>query len=508
MPLTTGQLWSTLSQQYDSCTPAHSQFFAPSAFYNISCDPGFECVSKVQKFGVAHDGAYHPGGPVEGLKANQNCPNVYEVGCPARGESRAAGNCVDTGVGTKHMCWSPFRFEAGSDAPCGTAQDGLCKCVKNVPQPIQPAGSEQSAASQAGEGKQPTATQGTVDPCSMDPSTVVSNQDGDAFVNGKWKSEKYETLACRDCTQHDQNDKDCNNLCKGKCTYRTNQSIAGLKINGCFPSQEKPKGEEVELPKVEEKDLEEIDLKVIPHFTIWNPKQHDGSASATPVPQQGFFKGMKLPWDIRDRPLSKTEFLKEYQKARKPVQALMDRIKRTAATGSWDAMSCDGQGAPDSGIKHVLTGVRAAQEHCLDIQEKIQTLQPGQKIPNCYVDDPKVMHALHNLERRLKQCGEVSKALKAEEATNGPPPKSELEDIKQNLYASGGRLDADDISKAGLAKQIPDALKFIDGAKPAEASVGFVGILAPMSLMKRPSNRESRANFCRGAAPMEIHEFF
>eukprot|EP00435_Cladocopium_sp_Y103_P017446 s2009_g4.t1 len=117
-------LWRGLETSFGAAAP-------PTALYDVKCDPGFHCVSKISDFGQHHDGNFSPqevGKEAISIRYN----GAFEVGCPARGFSFRTGECSDIGQGAKYHCWSSNRFEAGEDQPCGAEDSGKCLCVKSV----------------------------------------------------------------------------------------------------------------------------------------------------------------------------------------------------------------------------------------------------------------------------------------------------------------------------------------------------------------------------------------
>ncbi|CAE7203568.1 RE1 [Symbiodinium sp. CCMP2592] len=252
----------------------------PSALYDVKCDPGFRCVSKVSDFGLHHDGNYRAEDlGKDAIAARYN--SAYEVGCPARGTSHALGECTDVGLGPQFYCWSPQRFEAGETAPCGAEDSGKCLCVRNT--------------SNAGD---------TLD--KEVPNQHAQVKEGEDLQTGMWPVETYKQLKCRECSQHDQSQEDCL-ACAPKCDYGTKE-LSGIKITGCFNSEkyafdkkeaekqaaerlkeatkDAPQGEAAvkqELQAYETKETPETEskrLSVIPHYRLWDPKAHDDFGDA------------------------------------------------------------------------------------------------------------------------------------------------------------------------------------------------------------------------------------
>lgn len=446
--------------------------FTPVGFYDVKCDPGFHCVSKISDFGQNHDGNYSP--MDVGKEAIQSRYNgAYEVGCPARGWSFHVGECTDIGKGPQFHCWSPNRFEAGPDQPCGEEDSGKCLCVKTV------------------------SNQGD----SMDKDVLHKASDvkqGADLTTATWQVETFKQLKCRQCSQHDQSQEDCI-ACAPKCDYGTKE-LGGLRITGCFDTEKHafdkkaaeeqvqerlkeaqstaPQGEAAvkkELQEYGSKEVPETETKqlsIVPHYRIWDPKEHDdlGDLKQPRAEAGGYFAGQKLPWEGKERYLSARAWIKEFPRAAPHIQHLLDRVFQILA-GKADLahIPCDGQGNSNGGIGQLIIGTETAQKSCNDMQQTAGTLAQqlkfgneadGQMIHcvmgdggrcerlNCYTGNDEIQRALDKLKvRQQKMCQAVDDMLTQEEKVNGEPPEFE----GGALRSKAGALDTTQVAEEGLS---------------------------------------------------------
>eukprot|EP00439_Symbiodinium_sp_Y106_P028758 s4096_g3.t1 len=369
--------------------PGGPRIRLPSALYDVKCDPGFRCVSKVSDFGLHHDGNYRAEDlGKDAIAARYN--SAYEVGCPARGTSHALGECTDVGLGPQFYCWSPQRFEAGETAPCGAEDSGKCLCVRNT--------------SNAGD---------TLD--KEVPNQHAQVKEGEDLQTGMWPVETYKQLKCRECSQHDQSQEDCL-ACAPKCDYGTKE-LSGIKITGCFNSEkyafdkkeaekqaaerlkeatkDAPQGEAAvkqELQAYETKETPETEskrLSVIPHYRLWDPKAHDDFGDLKqPRPETGgYFQGEKLPWEGRDTFLSARAWVDRFPQAAPHIQHLLDKVYTLLATkGNLGAIPCDGTGTRNAGIGSSSLARRHPRRHVTRCRRREE---PG-CLPcgNCFVVVP------------------------------------------------------------------------------------------------------------------------
>merc|ERR1719215_1661815 len=103
--------------------------------YEVQCQQGFKCVSRVKDFGMNHDGKFERPTGVDTAAHGLPAGSTYEYGCPARGAMTSSGTCADGGPGESGRCFSSDRFEAGAGSACGVEGAGKCMCVKPVSAP-------------------------------------------------------------------------------------------------------------------------------------------------------------------------------------------------------------------------------------------------------------------------------------------------------------------------------------------------------------------------------------
>lgn len=443
-----------------------------TAFYDVKCDPGFHCVSKISDFGQNHDGNFSEkevGKEAISIRYN----GAYEVGCPARGFSFRTGECSDIGQGAKYHCWSSNRFEAGEDQPCGAEDSGKCLCVKSVSNDGDPMNKE--APKQASEVKQ-----------------------GEDLTTATWQVETGKQLKCRQCSQHDQSQEDCIS-CAPKCDYGT-KNLAGLRITGCFDAEKRafdkkaaeeqaqerlkeatataPKGEAAvkkALKDYESKEVPETEskqLSIVPHYRIWNPKEREdvGDLKSPKAESGGYFKGQKLPWETSQRYLSARAWIKEFPHAAPQIQHLLDKVFQTlAGKADLSQIPCDGQGT-GGGMGQLIVGTETAQKSCNDMQQTAETLAKeikfeneanGQMVHcvmgdggrcerlNCYTGNEEITRALDKLKvRQQKMCKAVDEMLSQEEKANGEPPPFEGGSLRAKAGALSSAEVADEVSPA------------------------------------------------------------
>ncbi|CAJ1381700.1 unnamed protein product [Effrenium voratum] len=67
-------------------------------------------------------------------------------------------------------------------------------------------------------------------------------------------------------------------------------------------------------------------LSIIPHYRIWDPKEHDdlGDLKQPRAESGGFFKGEKLPWEGKEHFLSGHAWIEEFTRAAPHVQQLLE----------------------------------------------------------------------------------------------------------------------------------------------------------------------------------------
>eukprot|EP00933_Yihiella_yeosuensis_P009183 TRINITY_DN11499_c1_g4_i1.p1 TRINITY_DN11499_c1_g4~~TRINITY_DN11499_c1_g4_i1.p1 ORF type:complete len:497 (-),score=97.41 TRINITY_DN11499_c1_g4_i1:50-1540(-) len=397
-----------------------------SSFYDVKCEPGFQCASKVGLFGANHDGPFKPGLSGE-LTTRYN--DAYEIGCPARGVSSGAGNCEDDGKGNSHLCWSTHRFEAGPKSPCDS--DDKCMCVKT------------STPTGSGKG-----------------ARHVEVEKGDAMISGTYDVQP--PPKCRECAQHDCNQKECD-ACKN-CEY-TSKVLAGRTTKGCF---EKPEFANVLADRAKAHDGRTFiagvtpvkkTLTVIPHYRLWDPSEGlEGDSESGDHESTSVIPGSKVPYELHSEPMSRKAWIEGYKKAAPQVQRMMDLIEHNAKN-EWgpnaNRMDCDGTGSGES-IERKIEKIVSAQQMCKEMQSTAYSIAQGVKfdeksndVPvhcqigaggvcdalNCYTGDIDFDHAFGQLRARQRQCLKAQEVLNKEEAQRGAPPSGD------NLHQSAGKLD-------------------------------------------------------------------
>eukprot|EP00419_Tripos_fusus_P087364 CAMPEP_0172864470 /NCGR_PEP_ID=MMETSP1075-20121228/80356_1 /TAXON_ID=2916 /ORGANISM="Ceratium fusus, Strain PA161109" /LENGTH=478 /DNA_ID=CAMNT_0013713369 /DNA_START=31 /DNA_END=1463 /DNA_ORIENTATION=- len=393
---------------------------AATGFYEVKCAQGFTCVSKVSVFGEDHSGAYEER---PGIEVDERVKNAYEWGCPARGVVASSGECRDNGSSGSNRCFSTGRFEAGPNSPCD--EDDKCYCIRT----------------QAPDGTGFKREQSDV-------SSDVQN--GSEVVAGKFNVQP--PVQCDECSKHRCHPTECE-LCEN-CDYTT-KIIDGRKTLGCFDADagtQKSRKDKVHgRPYMEGQEAVPTDLHVVPHYTFWDPSiGEDGAAGA----------GLMMPYQNRQEPLSRKEWLKLYPEAALRMQRLVDyvvdKIKGDWAPNNEMSKDCigeqnlNGQNKPDlSGRYEKVTQVLAA---CRHMQGVAQTLHAEpfpagdgtQKVRcirdssgercnalNCYFGSSQgplheqdsttaqVQKALKGLRKRGKKCGKDWAAAKQAKQAEG-----------------------------------------------------------------------------------------
>lgn len=268
----------------------HRRLSSAVSFYNTSCHEGYKCVSKVDKFGRMHDGAYDDSNSNKAVKSDFR--GTYEEGCPAKGKMTSSGECIDNEKGTgAAMCWTNKRYEAGKDGPCSSPED--CMCVK-------------------------------------------STENGELTMNKKLSVDKTGLekvmqqfvvevpMNCDSCEAFSRNQQACK-ACWGRCIF-TEKEIAGKKVEGCFiadPFKTKPPpddGEDKEPGReyMEGRSVREESLVVLPHYPLWDPGDKSSDAGFQDIVY-------KMPFQSRKEPLSQDAWLQKYAEAAPRMQRVMDR---------------------------------------------------------------------------------------------------------------------------------------------------------------------------------------
>merc|ERR1719433_945655 len=182
---------------------AHGRLAAwPASFYDVKCAQGFQCVSKVENFGLNHNGVYEP---PKALDIAPRFKEAYELGCPARGAVSGGGECRDNGEGGASKCYSTRRFEAGPQMPCDL--EDKCLCVR-------------MSVANGSPGNRKN----------------LDIQDGLATAEAQYVVQP--PVKCDECAQHSCDQKECE-ACES-CEYTT-KVLDGRKTLGCFDRTGNPR---------------------------------------------------------------------------------------------------------------------------------------------------------------------------------------------------------------------------------------------------------------------------
>eukprot|EP00913_Durusdinium_trenchii_P032605 g30520.t1 len=184
---------------------------------------------------------------------------------------------------------------------------------------------------------------------------------GADLTTATWQVETFKQLKCRQCSQHDQSQEDLQ-----KSTLILFE-LGGLRITGCFDTEKHafdkkaaeeqvqerlkeaqstaPQGEAAVKKELQDRcsaatpvimiladqlqhlhvrtiwnnrrifeeygskevpETETKQLSIVPHYRIWDPKEHDdlGDLKQPRAEAGGYFAGQKLPWEGKERYLS------------------------------------------------------------------------------------------------------------------------------------------------------------------------------------------------------------
>jgi len=434
-----------------------------TGFYDVKCDPGFRCVSRVGIFGLGHDGTYQKQPAPGGLSDRFN--NSFEWGCPARGELTSTGNCKDTGKGPTSMCYSTTRYEFGADTPCGDGDN--CRCVRPT-----------LSATES--------TEGVIKGEKHDRRVRVTSIDGVEIDSGSYQV--LSPATCEECAQHDCDFSTCKKCANCEFYDVMNPKIlAGRKTPGCFDMD----GGKARKERQDSRDGRAFlpyskssrqELVVVPHYQLWNPSEHD-VAETTSDGDQLAAADIPLPNQVRKEPLSRDAWREGYKKAAPKIQRLFDTLAKTVKE-DWGKLSdlieapssshldCfdPAEGGGDNVAGKLLT-VEAVQRGCQQMQETARSIAHGSTfaptdndVPvqcvkndigggdcaelNCYTEDVNLSHALRAMRARNNQCRLVHAYLDQEEQRNGIPPPPGME------RTTAGRVDLGVDIKPELLLQI------------------------------------------------------
>lgn len=379
---------------------------------NVGCAPGFRCMSKISEFGMEHNGEYKRVTTPK-LPARFEQRDVWEWGCPARGNMTSTGKCHPPKPGEEAeagMCWSQNAMLAGPKTPCGTSGD-KCMCVKPV-----------TSDGSIGYGYRsrdilPEFTEGD-----------SSDAGGVEVVMGNFQVQPLPH--CDDCLALSSNWEQCSEC--ANCAYGT-KDLEGRPTLACFDKDFQPPGaaaDAAEMPQAGEeyrkknfvllqgKRAEEQDLWTIPQYPLWDPEP-DGMEA------EDANGGQVFPFQINTEPLSNEAWVKAYKTAAPRIQSLMDTIAKKLKT-HW------GPGAPTEECSQLFEAryvkAQSARKMCKEMQTLQATLAPGElgtfprRSPssgelrcefhrkdtcdrlNCYSHDDGYAQAVGDLRKRDGEC--------------------------------------------------------------------------------------------------------
>lgn len=277
-----------------------------TAFYAVKCAPGFQCVSKLSRFPLGHDGAYHSGTPAlepDDPDRFRDWLRTYEAGCPARGKISRAGKCKDNGqpIEEQGFCYSSAGYEGGPGMPCSNPED--CLCVK-----AQPSDGSQSLAYRN-----------------------IENEDGKELLLGRYQVQQEHK--CDVCQQLGQDQSLCQQC--PDCVYKE-KSFAGEKKMGCWDKDAGKARRERMNGTVFREFLNggstyRKEMIMVPHYKMWNPKEQlettaeEGSKEEIQEIRRADNSTPRLPYQILREPLSRDKWIEEYDDAVDNIQNLVDK---------------------------------------------------------------------------------------------------------------------------------------------------------------------------------------
>lgn len=409
----------------------------PTAFYDVKCHEGFQCVSSIDVFGRSHDGEYK--GLPQGAIVAEKFRGAYEVGCPARGIMAPSGECKDPGKGALKLCWSSRRYEAGPRSPCKEEAD--CMCVK--------------------EGQNGTG-EGTSEGMPL-PSMSSEMEKGQEIQTKEY--EVQPRADCETCAAHNCDATTCNK-CKN-CEFAT-KVIVGRTSTGCFDidsGMARKKRQDSKdgrgylfagMTGVEAKTTTKK-LAVVPHHQIWDPgaKRDPGEYGSK---AGGMAQLISFPYQNRSEPVSRITWVRQYKKAAPQIQRLMDITAKSIKDIGPNASSIQCQWDIEGRVNKFDSFRRTCQQ-MQTIVNKLAPRTPFQSAAadgaggyaetqcqmggqglcanlNCYSDDVDVNKGLEQLMQRARICFKALKLLKEEEEVNGP-----IGIAGQETAKDGGRLE-------------------------------------------------------------------
>mmetsp|Transcript_6147 Transcript_6147/g.14273 ORF Transcript_6147/g.14273 Transcript_6147/m.14273 type:complete len:471 (+) Transcript_6147:142-1554(+) len=391
-----------------------------SSFFDVKCGPGFMCVSKVNDFGVGHDGVYHaPPILVKGMP--RRLRGSYEVGCPARGTLTGSGACRDDGHKGKNLCWSTNRFEGGEREPCNS--EDKCLCIRS--------NTANGLMSQ------------------KDKSSEVKN--GVEVKYGNYMVQ--DPPKCDDCRQHDLHEKDCREC--DNCEYGQ-RTVAGEAYTGCWHKDNNERAARAEAKKgrpfLHGMEPHFRDMAVIPHYPMWDPGEKqdppnddtldeaEAAAQQELAEEVAMNEGARMPYQLRAEVLSRKGWIDKYQEAAPRVQLVMDELHEKLV-GEWQhdlgKYKCWERHSGDGGTDVVAKAEKAlaAQRACQQMQDIARTIAPKTSFPG----------KVHDVKLRCIKDSAEAAASKAKVVAEAEP----CAQLNCYVFDPGWKKGIEDLQAAG-----------------------------------------------------------
>ncbi|CAE7589317.1 GSTO1 [Symbiodinium pilosum] len=379
---------------------------------NVGCAPGFRCMSKISEFGMAHNGEYKRVTTPK-LPPRFQQRDVWEWGCPARGNMTVTGKCQPPKPGEEGqagMCWSQNAMLAGPKTPCGSSGD-KCMCVK------------------------PATSTGSIGYGNKSRDILPEFTEGDSgdaggveVVMGKFQVQPLPH--CDDCLALSSNWEQCAEC--ANCSYGT-KILDGRPTLACYEKDFQPPGQPAfaetppkegeeyrkrNLVLLQGKQAEEQDLWIIPQYPLWDPEPEGMEA-------EDANGGQVFPFQMNTEPLSNEAWVKAYKKVAPRIQSLMDMIAKKLKN-NWGPEAVREECSQLFEARYVKA--QNARKACKEMQMLQAMLAPGElgtfprRLPtgqklrcefhrqdtceklNCYSQDDGYAQAVGALRKRDGEC--------------------------------------------------------------------------------------------------------